>query len=56
MIKGTVGVISREPLYKDGNARFTMLLLKLFLLKYELDTKVYNLENLIFSVIVSLQK
>ena len=53
MFKITVRVILGDPSCTDCNARFTMVPLKAL---YELDSNVFNLENLLFSSARSLQK
>ena len=47
-IKGNVSVISSDHSSTEYNARFTAVPLMLCFIKYELDTKVYNLENWLF--------
>ena len=40
-----------DPKCKDGNARFTTVLLTYFLFKYEIESHTYNLENRLFSIV-----
>ena len=56
LVKKTKSVISSYPASKDGDARFTTVPFKAFIIKYKLDCNVYNFENGLFSFVVSLLK
>ena len=51
-LRDYIGFISSNPSCKDGNARFTTVLL----IKYELCIIIYNFEKWLLSMVVYLQK